>query len=399
MHSCPRAEEVRRLLAAEEALSRELVGHVADCTICGALSARERQLDAAIDDLVTDALPPETLIAARQPLQVMRVSPALRLIGSGVAAVAIALFAVVGVAASGLVLTGVWSVPGTGADPEALQRDFTACYVDDAHAPDVERAGDFSVVVQHCLGDASDDLTGLDFEIVTVFNRDAEAVTACLRDRGWQVDPVLEPGGRFLVPPPNAPSGGEAERYHDDLDACSHLAAGGSLDPAPSPSAGVVAIEPQHFASWRDAEVAAGWQLLQPTDLPRGFRLTALQAFTLPHAPDGRTDDVVASFTGTGGGPISFSQARVADPAAFSFERSIPSPPADIELERIDIAGSLGYVMTGVPVTNEAGGDAGWDRDATVLVWQSSDVVYRLEGRHIAPEALLAIAGSLREVE
>ena len=224
MRSCRRVHEVHEAVAANEPLAAELAAHVAACSECQVELAAARRIDhqlqAAIDARIQDALPPATLVAASDALRLPAARPTLRRLASGVAAVAITLFAVVGVAATGASLSGV--ITGNGnLDPDGVHRDFTACYTEEVHTASSDRAGDFAVVVERCLGDESDSFTTRGYEVVAVFNREAEAATACLSGRGWDIEPVLEPGGRFLVPPPDPPAGEDAERYHDDLEACS----------------------------------------------------------------------------------------------------------------------------------------------------------------------------------
>jgi len=103
------------VLAAEEPLSPELSRHTAACTECTAGLAAGRRfegnLEAAIDELITDALPPETLAAARMGAPTGRRWQLPRLVLSGVSAAALLLFAAVGVTATGAgvldALTGV----------------------------------------------------------------------------------------------------------------------------------------------------------------------------------------------------------------------------------------------------------------------------------------------------
>lgn len=224
MRNCRRLHEVHQALAAEEPLSAELAAHALACSECqGELAAARRldnQLRAVIDERIEGALPPDTLMAASEPLRLPAARPTLRRLASGVAAVAITLFAVVGVAATGATLSGVLTGDGN-VDPQGVLRAFTACYTEEIHVASGGGASDFAVVVEQCLGDESDAFTTRGYQVVAVFNREAEAATACLRGRGWDIEPILEPGGRFLVPPPDPPAGADAERYHDDLDACS----------------------------------------------------------------------------------------------------------------------------------------------------------------------------------
>jgi len=164
-----------------------------------------------------------------------------------------------------------------------------------------------------------------------------------------------------------------------------------------STPAQIVPLEPISWDSWQEAEDEFGWQLSEPTTLPAGFRLTALQSFGLADRSM-PPDDIVASYTGPEGAAIAFWQTLITVPAAFSFEESIPSPPPDIELERIEIEGSAGYWMHGVAISDDAGNPIGWDRDVIVLEWQSGDVLYRLHAEGLELAALRAAAESLERV-
>lgn len=171
----------------------------------------------------------------------------------------------------------------------------------------------------------------------------------------------------------------------------------GQVVTQPSPTRQIIPLNPVWFDSWEEADDYVGWPLHQPTSLPAGFRLTALQAFILDRAPT-PPDSVSATFTGEGGARIAFWQDRVTVPEEFSFERSIPTPPADIPLERIEIDDSLGYWMGGVAISDDAGDWIGWDRDVIVLEWQSGDVVYRFQGEGVELADLIGAAESLQAV-
>lgn len=166
----------------------------------------------------------------------------------------------------------------------------------------------------------------------------------------------------------------------------------------PSPTRQIIPLDPVWFDSWQEAEDYVGWPLRRPTSLPAGIRLTALQAFIFDGAPT-PPDSISATYTGEGGASIGFWQDRVIVPEAFSFERSIPNPPADIPLERIEMDGSLGYWMGGVALSNDAGNWIGWDHNVIVLEWQSGDVIYRFQGTDVELTELIDMARSLQAAD
>jgi hypothetical protein len=225
MRNCPRAAEVRAVLAAEDPLGPDLSDHARGCADCTAAIAQvrgfERRLQVVVDEMVTDALPPDTLSAARMGAVPTRTAVLPRFVVSGLVAAAV-VFAVVGVAATGSGIVEALARTDTPeVDPGVVPDQFTACYVAEAGARDpmgVEAAS--TTVVELCLADASQDLDIVDYGIVVGLNREATAATACLQARGWNVAPVLEPGGRFLVPPVAAPAGSDQQRYARDVESC-----------------------------------------------------------------------------------------------------------------------------------------------------------------------------------
>ena len=226
MRRCRRTIELRTALAAEEPLDRELSRHVGNCADCTAIAAQYRRfqqgLAVAVDELITDALPPETLWAARLTQVASSKSALPRLVLSGLSAAAVVLFAAVGVAATGAGIVGALtsgSMPA--ANPEAVQSVFTACYVEEAIISNAQGDAEaITVTVERCLADASGGLDVVDNGIVVGLNRVAADTTACLRTRGWDVEAVLEPGGRFLVPPVLVPAGAQRPEYVRDVEIC-----------------------------------------------------------------------------------------------------------------------------------------------------------------------------------
>lgn len=225
MRSCDRADKVLRALVAEEPLDPDLSRHARDCADCTAVIAQarrfERGLHAAVDELITDAMPPDTLHAARLGMPSTRTSAFPRVVLSGLSAAVVVLFAIVGVAATGAGVVGaLTSQLAPAADPDVVQREFTTCYIREAVVSSPGGNGQAPmVIVERCLADASQALDVVGSGIVVRLNREATAVSVCLQTRGWEVEPVLEPRGRFLIPPVSSP-GGEQQRYVHDVEAC-----------------------------------------------------------------------------------------------------------------------------------------------------------------------------------
>lgn len=225
MRECLQTAEIRAVLAAEEHLEPYLASHAAGCRECtreiAAMRRFEQRLSTAMEEMVTNALPPETLRAAREGLSLGRMSLLPRLIASGVGAAAVLLFASIGVAATGVGMVETFSqltVPPV--DVATLEREFTQCYITETVA--VDREGSRSTIaVEQCLADAARDSDRFDDGVVVVLNRQATATASCLQQRGWDVEPALEPGGRFLVPPVAPPAGGDVRQYQSDLERCS----------------------------------------------------------------------------------------------------------------------------------------------------------------------------------
>ena len=226
MRSCERADKVLVALVAEEPLDPDLSRHARDCADCTAVIAQARRfesrLPAAVDELITDAMPPDTLHAARLGMPSTRTSALPRVVLSGLTAAVVVLFAIVGVAATGAgVVSALTSQLAPAEDPEVVQREFTTCYIREAVVSSPGGNGQApTVIVELCLADASQALDVADYGIVVQLNREATAATACLQTRGWEVDPVLEPRGRFLIPPMSAPTGSEQQRYVRDVETC-----------------------------------------------------------------------------------------------------------------------------------------------------------------------------------
>lgn len=224
MRRCRQSEQLRQLLAAEERIGPELSRHAAGCAGCTAILAAARRfegsLEAAIDELITDALPPETLAAARMGAPRGRKSQFPRLVFSGASAGVLLLFAAVGVAATG---AGMMDRLGDrSVDSEGLvYGQFSECYVTEVLARRTDQAPSVTTTVEHCLVDASGGALTGDYRAVAIINRETQATTTCLRERGWNVEAELEPGGRFLITPVSPPAGGNVQVYLRDMQHCS----------------------------------------------------------------------------------------------------------------------------------------------------------------------------------
>ncbi len=225
MRSCGRLAELLTALDAEEPFGPDLSAHVGTCAECNStLSCYrriERDLTAAVGRMITDAMPADTVHAARLGVFGDRVSVLPKLIFSGVSAATLLLFAAIGIAATSAGVVGALTRPRTsGPNPNVVQGEFEACYVQEAQAFEVAASRNVTVTVERCLADASEDLDVADYGIVIALNRVAVTTSACLRTQGWKVQPVLESKERFLVPPAMPPADGDQERYLRDVQSC-----------------------------------------------------------------------------------------------------------------------------------------------------------------------------------
>jgi hypothetical protein len=225
VRDCQRANELIGRWAGGEPIDAELRGHAATCPDCAAALTHiqhvEPKLQSAAQELVTDAVPVATLQAARFGAPVGRPrSP--RFVVSGMAAVALSLFAVVGVSAAGVAVLDAMRRPTLPIiEAQAAQALVSGCFVEEVTVPGDARNGEpLTVTVEQCLADRADEI-GIDGgEVAATLNRMASSTTECLRTRGWDVTPVLEPGGRFLIPPASPPPGADEKRYVADVRGC-----------------------------------------------------------------------------------------------------------------------------------------------------------------------------------
>lgn len=153
------------------------------------------------------------------------------------------------------------------------------------------------------------------------------------------------------------------------------------------------AIE-SRFSDWREAQAAVDFPVKQPGWLPAAYRLSALQGFvaTLGQQPL----DVIATFNGPNRALLILDQVSITQPDKFDFERSVPSPPADINWGRLTVDANPAYWMHGVSTWDDAGEPLGWDGSVLVLAWQADNVFYRLDASAVDLATLVKIAESLK---
>lgn len=159
----------------------------------------------------------------------------------------------------------------------------------------------------------------------------------------------------------------------------------------------IPAIETR-YRDWQAAQADVGFPIQQPSVLPAGYHLSALQGFAISAGQP--PVDVIATYDGPGGATLVFDQAPITRPDLFDFEKSIRSPPADIARGRLTVNGAPAYWMHGVSTWTDSGEPLGWRSDLLVLSWLADGAPYRSEMRldasDLSLEQLTSIAGSVR---
>ena len=375
MRRCPRSEEIRQALAAEEALTSDLAAHVAGCAECSRVSAAARrfeaQLDAAVADLVTDALPPSTTIAARMAPHATRRRPTSGTLASTLLAGAFVAFAVVGVVATA---ASISDAMGTAAEREATEPelDRVDCYVGGAIVEvTVERVGDTGPegLVAYCFG-------------VEPPAADRQAAMICAQSTARAAAARRARESAATSDPP-----GNAE--DDARRACALVEEVDATEPPiesdtrPSTS--------RQFDSWDEAAGAVAWPVLRPGWLPDGFALAALQGFAASNIPEA-VDWVSASYL-RNGTLLSFDQFEIADPDDAGVEVSLPGYElGEVFAGRTTVGDQPAFWASGV-----VGALAGSEATVLELVWNDGRVGYRVTARNEDLETLEQFAESLTE--
>jgi hypothetical protein len=160
-----------------------------------------------------------------------------------------------------------------------------------------------------------------------------------------------------------------------------------------SPERQIIPAIETRYADWDAAQAAVGFILRTPTALPAGYGMSALQGFAVTEGQS--PDDVIATYDGPAGATVVFDQAAITRPDQFTFEKSIPDPPAGIAHGRLTINEQPAYWMQGISTWSDTGEPLGWRSDLLVVSWQQDGVLYRLDAGDLSLEQLVGIAESL----
>jgi hypothetical protein len=362
VRDCPRSEELRAALAAEEPPPPELAGHVAACATCARIAASanrfESLLEATMGDLVTDALPPSTAAIARSAPRAARSRAVPRIVASAIVTVALVAFAVVGVMTTGTAITDALQ---QGSAPAVPERSMSVeCILGDPAVEvvaDGTGAGAAEVRITYCL------------DLVPTVASGRELAMTCLRS-----------GSAARI---------EGEGY---LDACTRVEAVGVTATDPRAKTDVAPSAP--FATWDVAVDAAAWPVRRPGWVPSGFALVALQGFGPSTDPDA-IDSLVATYIRSAT-PLSIDQFAVADPSEFRIELTLFGNDLDsVTTGRTTVGGQAAFWATGVRTQSVLGPQA--DVDTIVLTWSDGSVGYRITARGLELEDLRRIGDSLDE--
>lgn len=379
MRSCSRAEEVRQGLAAEEPMAPDLAAHVTECADCANVGAAvrrfEARLDTAVADLVTDALPPNTAIAARMAPHATRRRPTPGKLAGTLLAGAFVAFAVVGVVATAASISDAMR-SGSASEPEAREADLDRvdCYVGGSIVEvTVERFGDAGPegMVAYCFGVEP---PVADRQAAIECARSAAAAAAARR--------AGESAGTDDAPTVIGTHG-------DDREACSLVERGDAID-QPVDVERLPATSSQ-FDSWDEAAGATPWPMLRPGWLPDGYELAALQGFS---GEDGReaADWVSATYL-RNGVLLSFDQFEILDPDDPGVEVDLPGHElGDVSAGQTTVGNHPAFWASGLVATL---GDS--EVEVLELVWNDGTVGYRISARNEGLETLERIAESLTD--
>lgn len=231
MAKCPMRPLIVAALGDERALNDPELRHVAQCVACEALVVRAQHLERLLaGEGVTDPLPSGTLEMAR----LREIAPRRRATRWALSGALAGLMLVLAVGA--VTAAGAWALfvhaedAGLDTSPEAFAA-FREC-VEDAGISRAELASLFSGTIastnehwpdfERCLVESGiGRVDGDSPEEIAAHNLRASLMADCLRASGWDVRPVLEPRGRYLLPPLRAP--GEDPwnpQFFADMRAC-----------------------------------------------------------------------------------------------------------------------------------------------------------------------------------
>jgi hypothetical protein len=380
MRRCARAKKVREALAADGILAGGLAAHVATCSECAGIHVARRfqaRLDAAMAELITDALPSSTAIVARTAPAVARRRSSPSTLLSAIASGALVAFALVGIFVTGASLRD--TLDGrSGAGPMVSDQDLETvdCYLGDpsVHVDTTGLGnGNPGAAIAYCFG------------AVETERDDRAHAISCARsmDRQAQIRRAWETGE---TPEPDA----SRPTY---LGACARVVDVEVRDVGPSEDGLTGKVPSVPLTSWDEADEVVEWPLLRPGWLPEGYELVVLQGFG--PAINREVVDWVAATYLRAGNPLTIDQFVVTDPDAFRVELNISGDQlANVTTGQTTVASHGAFWADGVVATS---GGPGQGVDALVLTWTDGEVGYRITSRSDDLDALRRMGESLTE--
>ena len=164
---------------------------------------------------------------------------------------------------------------------------------------------------------------------------------------------------------------------------------------APSPSPSMIAAVSHSFTSWEEAQGALPWAAF-PGWLPAGYELSAIQGFSAPFG-SGDIDSIIATYLGSSGEMLTIDQFYIARPEAFDIALTLPQHlPPEVGSGEVRIGDGTGY-WSGAVIVEDPVGETRVDTDAIVLTWAEGTTGYRVTGRGVNLDTLLAIAQSMAQ--
>lgn len=121
--------------------------------------------------------------------------------------------------------------------------------------------------------------------------------------------------------------------------------------------------------------------LREPSWIPAGFWLSALQSFQPSAASDDEPlDSIMATYTGPDGAYLIVDEFWLVEPKDYDLDRALPVPPGGVGHGVVQIAGKAARWQAGKMNLDDAGNPVRWDGSVTVLTWLDGQQGYRLEG-------------------
>lgn len=354
MRSCPREAVLREAFAAETPLDPPLEAHVATCEACARIRAQARRfedrLDAAVAEMVTDALPAATLPAARAGRVPASGGGLPRVLLGIVATAALASFAVIGVISVGASISD--AMRGVGAAP-SVGGDAGDCHLGD---PDVEVTSEVLATDQ--------DLARVAYCIGVTVGEPRELVCAA------QVRPA------------------RPQDLDAHLEACSRVV---DVEDVPPDGRGEAAASIP-LGSWDAAADRVGWPLRRPGWVPDGYQLAALQGFFAPEEAGG-IESVLATYL-RNGIALGVEQFAISDPETFRIELNVDAGDlTEISTGQTTVDGRTAFWASGVGMVST--GLPSLDRGSLLLTWSDGRTGFRITSGTLDLETLQRVADSL----